>query len=123
MFNPYTKALLGAVLVLLGTIANAMEDGTGLSTSEIVTAVVVTLGALGSIWAAHITIKWLVGGVVAFLGALATAMEDGTGVSAQEWVTMSVAAVTALVAVYATANTFASNSPAVEVTKTPIQPT
>lgn len=113
MFNPYTKAILGAMLILLGSLASAVEDGTRLTTSEIITAIVLAIGGLGAIWAAHLTVKWLVGGLVAFGSSIAVAMQDGTGVSTQEWLVAGVATLTALTAIYATSNTVASNSPSV----------
>lgn len=111
MFNPYTKAVLGAMLVMMATLANAVEDGSQLTTSEIITAVGVGIAALGGVWAAHKAVKWLVSGLLAFLGALATAIEDGHGVSTQEWLTLAVATLTALTAIYVTPNTTASNKP------------
>ena len=112
MLNPYTKAVLAAMLVLITSLITGVEDGSSLTTSEIVIAVVGSIAALGAVWATHHTIKWLVSGLTAGLTSFATAIQDG-GISTQEYLVIAGAALTALVAVYSTSNTSASNAPRV----------
>jgi peptidoglycan/LPS O-acetylase OafA/YrhL len=109
MFNPYTKAILGAVLAFLAAISTAWDDSV-LTTTEIVTAIGVGIAALGAIWAVRPELKWIVSGVLAGIAALAVALQDDS-ISAQEWITIVVATLTALGAIYATSNTEASNEP------------
>ena len=109
MFNPYTKAILAALLAFLAAIATGWDDSV-LTTTEIVTAIGVGIAALGAVWAASPNIKWIVSGVLAGIASLAVALQDDA-VSLQEWVTIIVATLTALGAVYQTSNTEASNSP------------
>lgn len=113
MFNPYTKAVLGAMLVFLSSMASAWDDSV-LTTTEIITAVGAGLAALGVVWAAHKTVKWLWGGALAGVSALAIALQDDK-ISAQEWVTIAVGVLGTLTLIYATPNTIASNMPEVDV--------
>lgn len=112
MLNPYTKAILSAMLVLITALITGVEDGSSLTTSEIVIAVVGAIGSLGAVWATHYAIKWLVSGVSAGLVSFATAIQDG-GISTQEYLVIFGAALTALVAVYSTSNTQPSTAPRV----------
>jgi hypothetical protein len=109
IYNPYTKAILGALIVFLGSLAAAFDDSV-LTTTEILTAVGVGIAALGAIWAAHKMIKWLVGGLLAGLGSVALALQDDK-FSTQEVITCASAVAVALAAIYATANTQASSNP------------
>jgi hypothetical protein len=109
LLNPYTKAILAALLAFLAAIATGWDDSV-LTTTEIVTAVGVGIAALGAVWAANKNIKWIVSGVLAAIAALGVALQDDS-ISAQEWITIAVATLTALSAVYATPNTPASNKP------------
>lgn len=109
MYNPYTKAILGAILAFLAAIATGWDDSV-LTTTEIVTSVGVAIAALGAIWAVNKNLKWIVSGVLAAIASLAIALQDDA-VSAQEWITIGVATLTALVAVYSIENTDASNDP------------
>src|SRR5689334_18456758 len=111
MLNPYTKAILGALLALTASLAAGVEDGSRLTSSEVVTAILTGIGGLAAVWAAHATIKWIVGGLSAFGASIAVALQDGAGISAQEWLVAAVAGLTALVAVLGTDNTPASNAP------------
>jgi hypothetical protein len=112
MFNPYTKAVLGALLAMLTALVAGVEDGTGLSSSEIASAVLLFFGGLAAVWAAHAAIKWLAAGAMAAGSAVVVALQDG-GISTQEWLIIAVAGMTSLVAIYATPNTPASNNPRV----------
>ena len=109
MFNPYTKAIIGALLAFLGALATGWDDSV-LTTSEIVTAIGAGIAALGLIWAANKNIKRIVSGILAGVASLAVALEDDA-ISAQEWITIAVVTLTALAAVYQTPNTPASNEP------------
>ena len=114
MYNPYTKAILGAVLAFLAAIATGWDDSV-LTTTEIVTAVGIAIAALGAIWAVNKNLKWIVSGILAGIASLAVALQDDA-VSAQEWITIAVATLTALGAVYQIENTNASNAPESKVT-------
>lgn len=116
MFNPYTKAVIMACVALLTTLTTAVEDGSGLTTSEIIIGVVAFIGGLGLVWAANLTVKWLVGGLTALLTSFAEAIQDG-GISTQEYLVMAGSAIAALATVYAVANTPKSNAPAVVMPK------
>lgn len=109
MLNPYTKAVMGALLAFLAAISTAWDDSV-LTTTEIVTAIGVAIAALGAVWAVNANLKWIVSGVLAALAALAVALQDDA-VSAQEWITIVIATLTALGAVYTIDNTVASNLP------------
>jgi hypothetical protein len=109
MFNPYTKAILGAIIVLLAGLTAAWDDSV-LTTSEIFAAVGAAIAALGAIWAVNPQIKWLIGGLLAGLTSIGIALEDDR-LSAQEIVSAVGATLVALYAVYATANTEASSKP------------
>jgi hypothetical protein len=109
MLNPYTKAILAAVIAFLGALAASFDDSV-LTTTEYLTATGVGIAALGAVWAAHKTIKWLVSGLLAGLGSVGLALQDDK-LSAQEAITIGLAVATALYAVYQTSNTSASNTP------------
>lgn len=103
MFNPYVKAIIGAVVVFLGSLFTAFDDNI-LTTTEILAAVGLGIGALGAIWASNLMVKWLVGGALAGLGALGLALQDDK-LSAQEVITVVLAVAVALAAIYKTTNT------------------
>lgn len=112
MFNPYTKAILAAVLAGLTALFTAVEDGSTLTNAEIATAAMAFIGGLAVVWATHYAIKWVMSGVMAAGAALVTALQDG-GISTQEYLTIAIAALTALTAVYAIPNTVKSEAPKV----------
>ncbi len=112
MFNPYTKAILGALLAMLTALVTAVEDGSSFTTAEIATAVLMFFGGLSAVWAANYSIKWVMGGVMAAGAAVVTALQD-SGISTQEWLTIAVAGVTSLAAIYTLQNTESSNAPKV----------
>lgn len=105
MFNPYTKAILGAVVAFLGSIITAFDDSV-LTTTEIFAAVGIGVGALGAICASHLMIKWLVSGFLAGLGSIGIALQDDK-LSWQEVITAASATAVALYAVYSATNTAA----------------
>jgi intracellular septation protein A len=109
LFNPYTKAIIAALVAFLGSLASAFDDSI-ITTSEILVAVGIGIAALGAVWAAHKTIKWLISGVLAGFGSLSLALQDDR-FSAQEIITVGLAVLIALTAVYETANTEASSQP------------
>lgn len=109
MFNPYTKAILGAVVVFLSAIASAWDDSV-LTTTEIITAVGLGIAALGLIWGLNPTLKWIMSGVLAGVSALAIALQDDA-ISAQEWVTIGIAVFGALAVVKQVSNTQPSSAP------------
>lgn len=109
MLNPYTKAVIAALIAFLGALAAAFDDSV-LTTTEILVAVGVGIAALGAVWAAHKTIKWIVSGVLAGIGSLGLALQDDK-FSTQEIITVVLAVLVALYAVYQTANTPASSNP------------
>lgn len=119
MLNPYTKAFLLACMALLTALVTAVEDGSGLTTSEITVAVIAFVGGLGTVWAANLSVKWIVGGLVAAAAAFAEAIQDG-GLSTQEYLLIAGAALTSLVSVYSTSNSPASSAPAVAINETPV---
>jgi Na+-transporting NADH:ubiquinone oxidoreductase subunit NqrE len=119
LFNPYTKAILSAMLAFLTALATSWDDSE-LTTTEITTAIGIGIAALMAVWAAPVQIKWLVSGLLAGISALAVALGDDA-ISAQEWITIIVATLGALAIVYQTPNTFVSNAPAVALPKkTPV---
>lgn len=109
MFNPYVKAIIGAIVVFLGSLATAIDDHNHITHSELIIAIGLAIAALGAIWAAHKTIKWLVGGGLAGLSALAVALQDDK-LSLQEGITIASAVAVALGAIYVSTNT-ASSTP------------
>jgi hypothetical protein len=109
LFNPYTKAILGAVIVLLSGLVAGWDDSV-LTTTEIFTAFGAAIAALGAIWATSPTIKWAVSGLLAGIAALGVSLEDNA-FSAQEVISVIGSVLIALYAVYATPNTEVSNAP------------
>jgi hypothetical protein len=122
MYNPYTKAIIGAAIALIASFITAVEDGSGLTTSEITWGIIAGIAGLSLVWANNLMVKWLVGALIAGLGAFAEAIQD-SGISTQEYLFIFGAALTALATVWAVPNTVASNAPALDAnvdTKTPV---
>jgi hypothetical protein len=103
MFNPYTKAIIGAFIALVAGLSVGIEDGV-LTTSDVVVSIVGAMTALAAVWATHLLVKWLWGAAVAGATAFGTAVLDDA-VSYAEWITIAAAVLGALGAIYATANT------------------
>jgi hypothetical protein len=103
MFNPYTKAIIGAFVALIAGLGTGIQDGV-LTTSDVVIAIVGGMTALAAVWATHPMVKWLWGALAAGATAFGTAVLDDA-VSYAEWITIAAAVLGALAAIYTTPNT------------------
>lgn len=104
MFNPYVKAILGAVAAAVAALSIGIQDG-ALSKSDVTLAVSAFIVAVSVVWAVgHPVLKWLSASIVAGLAAFADAVLDDA-ISYSEWLTIAGAVVGSLVLVYRANNT------------------
>ena len=111
----YAKALAAAAVAGLGAYSTAIQDGSGLSASEVVGLIITVLVAAGAVWAVpnipdgvRVYGKMFVGAIVAGLGTLGTGFTDGS-LSQVEVISAVVAFIVALGLVGVTSNAASSD--------------
>ena len=104
MFNPYVKAILGAVAAAVAALSVGIQDG-ALSKSDVSLAISAFIVGIAVVWAVgHPVLKWLAAGVVAGLAAFSDAVLDDT-ITYADILTIIAAVVGSLLLVYSNANT------------------